>query len=241
MGTVLHELADIGYRGCYRVLDSQHFGVAQRRRRVFGVFARGRAGCERACAVLLEPEGGGWHPETGRKAGEDIAHCANAGAHGDGSGGQPRYDGESETFVPERAYTLAASASQRRNSEVSDTYIPETAYCLREDPGGIGQGHNTTFVGGLHKGGGDRQEAIVGTAVGRGVNGGDILHAQQHRGPCSQHTQQCSAPDPAGVREAPGLPEGMDSRRYRQLGNAVTTNVVYWIGLRIMAANNETR
>ncbi len=68
--TVLAALAEVGYFGAWRVLDSQFFGVAQQRRRVFGVFAQGDFGWRRAGAILLEPEGGGWNPERGRKAGE---------------------------------------------------------------------------------------------------------------------------------------------------------------------------
>lgn len=43
--------------------------------------------------------------------------------------------------------------------------------------------------------------------------------------------------DPNGVRDFAGLPKGMDSPRYRALGNAVTTTVAYWIAKRLMEAN----
>lgn len=57
MGAVLGALGDLGYGYAYRVLDSQHFGVPQRRRRV--VIVGRRAGGAEAAApaeVLLEPE-----------------------------------------------------------------------------------------------------------------------------------------------------------------------------------------
>lgn len=41
-GVVLQALADRGYVGCWRVLDAQYFGVAQRRRRVFLVAGLGQ-------------------------------------------------------------------------------------------------------------------------------------------------------------------------------------------------------
>lgn len=41
-GVVLQALAERGYVGCWRVLDAQYFGVAQRRRRVFLVAGLGR-------------------------------------------------------------------------------------------------------------------------------------------------------------------------------------------------------
>lgn len=55
-GTILEDLADIGYGVAYRVLDAQFFGVPQRRRRVFIVGCLGDD--RRPVQVLLEPESG---------------------------------------------------------------------------------------------------------------------------------------------------------------------------------------
>lgn len=51
-GAFLGALAELGYGFCYRVLDAQHFGVPQRRRRVFVVGYLGD--WRRAAAVLFE-------------------------------------------------------------------------------------------------------------------------------------------------------------------------------------------
>jgi DNA (cytosine-5)-methyltransferase 1 len=70
--TVLREVgegwdcAEVGWR----VLDSQYFGVAQRRRRVF-VVAGARAGC--AEQILALAEGGGGDPPSRDKAREDAS------------------------------------------------------------------------------------------------------------------------------------------------------------------------
>ena len=48
----------------------------------------------------------------------------------------------------------------------------------------------------------------------------------------------CSPPDADGVRDFAGLPEGLDSARYRALGNAVTVQVAEWIGRRIRNAES---
>jgi len=71
MGAVLGTLGDLGYGWAYRVLDAQHFGVPQRRRRVFIVGCLGsRTG---AGQVLFEPEGSSGHPAPGRGPGASTA------------------------------------------------------------------------------------------------------------------------------------------------------------------------
>lgn len=54
---VFAALANLGYSISYRVLNSRHFGVPQRRRRVF-IVAEGDPGPDGAPSVLFEPEGG---------------------------------------------------------------------------------------------------------------------------------------------------------------------------------------
>ena len=54
-GSIVGGMAELGYGFAYRVLDSQYFGVPQRRRRVFLVGHLGD--WRRAAAVLLEREG----------------------------------------------------------------------------------------------------------------------------------------------------------------------------------------
>lgn len=119
-GSFLGGVRQLGYRGCYRVLDAQHFGVAQRRRRVFFV---GYLGDWRpAAAVLLEPASLRGHPAPRREAGERTSPTLSSrtsaggglGTDHDINGGLImgadvarcltgkkgyRSDGESETFI----------------------------------------------------------------------------------------------------------------------------------------------
>ena len=67
----------------WRILDAQHFGLAQRRKRVF-VLARGGAGRWAVADALLPIiESGRWHPAPSRGKGEGVAGtlkaCANSG------------------------------------------------------------------------------------------------------------------------------------------------------------------
>ena len=79
MGAVLGSLAERGYGVAYRVLDAQHFGVPQRRRRVVIVGRLGDDG--RAPAqVLLEPEGMLGDPAQGITPRPRTAPTAGASA-----------------------------------------------------------------------------------------------------------------------------------------------------------------
>jgi len=71
----------------WRVLDAQHFGLAQRRQRVF-VLALGGAGRWAAADALLPIiESGRWHPAPGRGKGEGVAATVSASAPSRRNGG----------------------------------------------------------------------------------------------------------------------------------------------------------
>ena len=71
MGAIVGTLGELGYGVAWRVLDAQHFGVPQRRRRVFIVGCRGDVG--RAAAVLFEPESVRGDSAPGGEAGAGVA------------------------------------------------------------------------------------------------------------------------------------------------------------------------
>lgn len=81
---VVETLSQLGYGLAWRTLDSQFFGVAQRRRRVFIVGCFGDGGS--AAKVLFEPEGVcGDHPpsrEKGQGFTHDVAPCIAASGRG---------------------------------------------------------------------------------------------------------------------------------------------------------------
>lgn len=108
---VVDALVDLRYGVAWRVLDSQHFGVPQQRRRVFVVaIAGGRSGARAAGEVLANPPGGTGDPSPhgrswqddrpgdpgGTRAGRigiDIAYALNAKS-------TSRLDASVETLIP---------------------------------------------------------------------------------------------------------------------------------------------
>ena len=76
-GALLGGMAELGYGFCYRVLDAQYFGVAQRRRRVFVVGHLGN--WQRAAAVLFERESLCGNPAPRRETGQEIASSPDVG------------------------------------------------------------------------------------------------------------------------------------------------------------------
>ena len=83
---ILRGLAELGYGVCWRVLDAQFYGVAQRRRRVF---IAGSLGDYRCLEILFESESVSWDSPACRKAGESVAYTVRAnpshsGDKGDG-------------------------------------------------------------------------------------------------------------------------------------------------------------
>jgi len=94
-GAFLGGLAELGYGFAYRVLDARHFGVPQRRRRVFVVGHLGD--WRRAAAVLFEPESLRGDLAAGGEEGEDVAAGSGGGASGGG-----------DEMIPVHAHTLRA-------------------------------------------------------------------------------------------------------------------------------------
>lgn len=81
-GSFLGALAELGYGWAYRILDAQHFGVPQRRRRVFVVACLGDQ--QSAAKVLFEPESLPGDSKKGLQAGEETAGDVGEGAQADG-------------------------------------------------------------------------------------------------------------------------------------------------------------
>jgi DNA (cytosine-5)-methyltransferase 1 len=113
-GSFLGGLAELGYGFAYRVLDARHFGVPQRRRRVFVV---GHLGDWRpAAAVLFEPESLCRDLAPGREAGEGAAAGPPLRAGGNRTGGGRSPGTDVDTAESLIAFPATMSGTQRASS-----------------------------------------------------------------------------------------------------------------------------
>lgn len=230
---VLATLADIGFHDlAWRVLDSRYFGVPQRRRRVF-IVGRRAAG-DGARQVLLEPESGGGDFTKGAEARTRVAASLVSGSHGAGVSPPGRRDRHDENIVSaldrkgggaddndaQAGHLLVSPALVKRygkgtDSDATDALITHTLTANGFDASEDGTGRGTPLVSGT-----------IRSHVRPGSNNStDII---------------CPAPDPHGVRATSGVPGRVDDPRpdgprYAAMGNAVTVNVIEWIGRRIVS------
>jgi len=140
-GSILGGLGELGYGFAYRILDAQHFGVPQRRRRVFVVGYLGDH--RRAGAVLFERHSLSGHPAPRRGEGQGVAGAITRGAFSGGAGGRPE-GAAANHFVADVAGTLPAGGNRTggdrqpgMGQETADTMLVAYAIqagALRENP-----------------------------------------------------------------------------------------------------------
>jgi DNA (cytosine-5)-methyltransferase 1 len=151
-GAILGGMVELGYGFAYRVLDAQHLGVPQRRRRVFvvGYFGDWR----RAAAVLFERHSLQGHPPPRREKGKDVAPTISARPTGGGglgtdfdlddgliastgnvahclnAGGMGRQDYETETLITHALRAEGFDASEDGTGR--GTPLVPVAYAIQE-------------------------------------------------------------------------------------------------------------
>jgi DNA (cytosine-5)-methyltransferase 1 len=213
---IIQWLAQRGYGVGWRVLDSQGFGLAQRRKRVFIV---GSFGTPHGCTLLLEPESVRRNPTPSRRSGQgdtgavakrlgiDVGYAlrANPSASGDKGDG-----GLNTTLVPVQS--------------ISPTFRAEAKQSLMTGDGNI--------------------NAPLAIALSGQHGQWSALHEQSHTLSTTRVEQVCvpigvRRLTPTECERLQGFPDGWtagqaDSHRYKQLGNAVSVPVAQWIGQRIM-------
>ena len=229
--TIVGSLVQLGYGVCWAVLDSQYFGVAQRRRRLFIV---GHSGGEPRPEVLAISEGLFGYPPPRRETGQGVAAAVAgrsdpsspiAGTVGSVTGGQRTTDLEGSNPASVVGYdegggsenwseadpmgTLAAgSAASRHLAHLVLPFAQNTRDEVRIENDG-------THVGALEAQPGMKQRSYLATpSTVRRLTVVECARLQGFPDDWNDHLS--------------------DTQRYRQFGNAVTVPVAEWVGRRIM-------
>ena len=260
---LLAGLDELGFDVSWAVLDAQHFGVPQRRRRVFVVAGPTRRGVEQ---VLSLCESCGGNPETGGAPGEELAGTLGAGSSDSQRGWRGDLDSSGAYIALDarnmaestQAMTLQAGNGQGRGYSLNAAplVVPiQDARELDKQQKGIGVGdpgdpmftidtvsrHAVTVAlrgrdgGGTAELGGDQA-----TALRASQGGGDKPHALIDTGVRRLTPLECERlmgwPDDHTRYAADGR-EISDSHRYRMCGNGVVAPVAEWIAHRLVAVD----
>jgi DNA (cytosine-5)-methyltransferase 1 len=145
LATILRGLVELGYGVCWRVLDAQYFGVAQRRRRVFIV---GSLGDGRAAEVLFESEGSAWGSPPSREKRKGVAATLSRGSAASRGVNEPGRRAEDDVNLV--AAPLKSAPPTQRNGgswPIAEEFI--IARPLTAHPGRLDQDGETFIVGAL--------------------------------------------------------------------------------------------
>lgn len=227
---IIQWLANSGYGVGWRVLDSRHFGLAQRRKRVFIVAS---LGTKSFAKVLFEQNSRIGDSKKSRQKEQEnsgsVAKCFTA--H------QYRLDASVETLLP-----IAYSIRQDDKANTMSITEKTTSLALQALQPATTSHHAQMFVV-------DRilWEASHGYDPARISTNQEIvptLSAKMGTGGNNVPLVGVRRLTPTECERLQGFPDGWtdgqpDGHRYKQLGNAVSVNVAEWIGKRIMEYTNE--
>jgi DNA (cytosine-5)-methyltransferase 1 len=142
-GTFLGGLAELGYGFAYRILDAQHFGVPQRRRRVFVVGHL--EDWRRAAAVLFERHSLSGHPAPRREKGQAAPTIPSRSSAGGGLGTDFDCDGGLIPSTGDVSHCLNAGGMGHQNYE-TETLIAHSLRAEGFDASEDGTGRGTPLV-----------------------------------------------------------------------------------------------
>ena len=249
-GAFLGGLVELGYGFAYRVLNAQHFGVPQRRRRVFVV---GYLGDWRPpAAVLFERHSLSGNPPKSREAGEEATRDIRK------SIGESYY-----TVTPEMPPIAVDAYNGQVSKETHATVSTQIVHnrnllCFEQrSPGGIPRLHGETRPT-LNTMSGGQREPCVAFGWQNSSSQGDSVSIEitptldKSKTPAIKNNMQVRRLTPVECERLQGFPDDFtkipyrgkpvdkcpDGPRYKAMGNSMAVPVMRWIGERIQKVEN---
>ena len=258
MGTILGALGQLGYRWSYRILDSQYFGVAQRRQRVFSVGSLG--GWPHPAEILFDSESVSGNSAPSREASADVATCVRGGTEvssnervndvasvthtllGEGFDGGEDGTGRGTPIVP------VAFSSKDCGQDAGE--VAPTMRSMNFDKSHMNGGGQLAVAYSLQAGtvnARTTQQAVAYQCHGSDIGKMGTLMTDSGHIPFVEHEMVVRRLTPRECERLQSFPDDWsryghdgkeisDSARYGMLGNAVTVNVAHWLGSRITGA-----
>jgi DNA (cytosine-5)-methyltransferase 1 len=242
MGIVITALVERGYGVCWRVLDSQNFGVAQRRRRVFIVASLGDH--RRPAEILFERESGFWNLETSRKKRQTTSSAieGSVGVNSFQKSKRAQTVDDDESWV-ESGIVPTLNVFDSGDSRTTTVVTQEpTLLRMRGGKDGGGKGALVSENKSLTIATGNDQTLFLfeGNRVGDPRVHENVSPSVIARwGTGGNNVPMISEPivrrlTPRECERLQGFPDDWtigqaDSTRYKMMGNAVTVPVVEWI------------
>jgi len=226
-GTVVTTLAEAGYPHIeWRVLDSQYFGVAQRRKRLFIVAS---VGAPRGRAVLVESQdlsgdSGTLQPQ---RAVTTVALTSSLG-----TGGPDDNQARGNQLIP-----FAKGRRAQSNTDY-ETWVESNVTPTLNTFENHSESRATTLAIGLNwQNGGGYGNANDGLGI--TMEATPPLSTSQI--PAVAYEWNVRRLTPVECERLQGFPDDWtkglaDSNRYKQMGNAVTVPVAEWLGKQLMEA-----